>query len=144
MNQGSIWQIKFKGKLFLLVGDKNNGAICTIHQFENFLPSYAHLFLDGNILRFQKKIGEKKDIQFVKEIPEKLQTKMATKGLASFMGNPFFPIDSMNSVYKAGKLVYDGKPLFNPSSKGVRGNERQPILIKGRKGKVAEGSKKGT
>lgn len=125
MIQGSIWQIKFKGKLFLLVGDKNNGAICTIHQFENFLPSYAHLFLDGNILRFNEKIGETKDIQFIKEIPDKLQIKMAAKGVASFMGNPF---SFMDSAYK----------------EGVRANERQPTLIKGRKGSVAEGSKEGT
>lgn len=79
MRQGSIWQIKFKGKLFLLVDYKNDGAICTIHQFENFLPSYAHLFPDGNILRYQKKIGEKKDIQFIKEIPDKYRLKWLQK-----------------------------------------------------------------
>lgn len=65
----SVWEIKFKGKDFLLVGDKNDGAIATKKQYENFLPSHAHLYPNGEIRRWNEKIGDVSDIKF-KEVME--------------------------------------------------------------------------
>lgn len=60
-----IYKIKFKGKKFLLIGSKKKGAIATKVQFENFLPSTAHLFPDGKIRRYGVGIGTIKDIKFL-------------------------------------------------------------------------------
>ena len=54
-------RILFKGKEWLLV----DGAITTREAYEKFEMSYAHLFEDGNIIRFQNKIGEEKDIAYL-------------------------------------------------------------------------------
>ena len=59
-------KIKFQGKEYFLI----NGAIATKKQYENFLPSYAHLFENGEILRYGKQIGSKDDIEYLKEEKE--------------------------------------------------------------------------
>lgn len=57
----TIKRIKFKCNIYLLIVD----AITTRYAFENFLPSYAHLFPDGRILRHGKQIGTKEDIEII-------------------------------------------------------------------------------
>ena len=54
-------KIKFEGKEMLLIG----GAIATQEQFENFEPSYAHLFPDGVIRRYGEEIGLESDIEYL-------------------------------------------------------------------------------
>lgn len=54
-------EIKFKGKKFILVG----GAIATKHQYKHGLPSFAHLQDNGEIWRYHKLIGTKKDIKYL-------------------------------------------------------------------------------
>ena len=49
--------IKFKGNKYLLIGGPTGWAIATRKQYENFLPSYAHLYTNGDILMYGKKIG---------------------------------------------------------------------------------------
>lgn len=57
-------EIRFKGKKYLLISDnESEGAIATKQQFENGLPSYAHL-KQGNVHRFNEKIGTVSDITF--------------------------------------------------------------------------------
>lgn len=63
------WEIKFKDKDFLLVGD-TDGAIALREDYESFLPSYAHLFPNGKIMRYQHCIGTRDDIQFIKKIDD--------------------------------------------------------------------------
>lgn len=53
--------IRFQGQKFVLV----EGAIAYEEDYEEFRPSYAHLFEDGNIKRFGKIIGTKADIEFI-------------------------------------------------------------------------------
>lgn len=61
-------RIKFQGQEFLLIGDKETGgAIATQEAYENFDPSFAHLFPDGRILRHKSQIGTLKDIEFLSE-----------------------------------------------------------------------------
>ncbi len=63
-------KIRFKGQEYLLV----EGAIATPEQYENFLPSYAHLFENGEILRYGKLIGNKSDIEYLEEIEDPIPT----------------------------------------------------------------------
>lgn len=59
-------RIMFKGKEYLLIsGSLEHSAIATKEQYENFECSYAHLFPDGKIRRFNKVIGDVNDIEFV-------------------------------------------------------------------------------
>jgi len=58
-----VYNIKFKGKKFLLIGDLTDGAIATKEQYESFETSYAHLCADGKVKRFHKIIGTKDDIK---------------------------------------------------------------------------------
>lgn len=64
----SVWKIKFKGQDFLLIGDMSDGAIATPEQYENFLPSYAHLFPNDEVRMYNKIIGNRSDIQFLEEV----------------------------------------------------------------------------
>ena len=58
--------IKFKGKRYYLIGDlESGGAIATKDQYENGECSYAHLYENGDIMRFREKIGERKDIEVI-------------------------------------------------------------------------------
>jgi len=59
-------EVIFKGRECLLIGDRLLGwAIATKEEYENFLPSYAHLFPDGRILRHGVQIGTVKDLRLV-------------------------------------------------------------------------------
>lgn len=62
-------RIRFQGADYLLIGE-TVGAIATQHQYENGLCSYAHLFPDGLIRRFDEVIGTKADIEFLDGEPE--------------------------------------------------------------------------
>lgn len=64
-----MWEIKFKGQDYLLVGD-TDGAIASKEDYENFTPSFAHLFPDGTIKRYNSVIGKREDIQFLKRVEE--------------------------------------------------------------------------
>lgn len=60
-------RVKFRGKLYLLIGDmKKGGAIATDDQYENFDTSFAHLMENGEILRFGVVIGKRSDLKVVK------------------------------------------------------------------------------
>ncbi len=59
-------QVIFKGQQYCIVG----GAICTHAQFEAFEDSFAHLMLDGRIMRYGNQIGTAEDL-----------TYMATRGV---------------------------------------------------------------
>ncbi len=56
--------IRFHGTDYVLVGDslEEGGAIATVETYVHGHVSYAHLFPDGQILRFQQPIGTKADI----------------------------------------------------------------------------------
>jgi len=65
-------QIRFKGNEYLLIGDKNSGgAIATKEQYETFSMSYAHLMINGKIMKAGATIGTIEDIEFIsdKELP---------------------------------------------------------------------------
>lgn len=61
--------LKFKGRNFILVGDKTTGAIYDPEMFKNFGPSFMRLFSDGTIRRGAEIIGTKHDIEWINEIP---------------------------------------------------------------------------
>lgn len=64
-----MWRIKFKGDDYLFIGDTpRDGAITTKELYENFEESFAHLFSNGEIKRFNKIIGHRNDIQFLERV----------------------------------------------------------------------------
>ncbi len=75
-------QTEFKGKKYILIG----GSIATRKQYKNGLPSYAHLYKDGNIYRDGKIIGTKKDIKYLKKVPTKVPGKAFGNIIDAFMG----------------------------------------------------------
>ena len=62
-----VYEILFRGKGFLLVGTPESGAIATHEQYENFLPSTAHLYPNGDIIMWGAKIGDVNEITIVKK-----------------------------------------------------------------------------
>ena len=74
-------QIEFKGKKYLLI----NGAIATKKQYENGLPSYAHLYEDGNISQYGKIIGTEKDIKYLKKVATKVSGNAFANIISAFM-----------------------------------------------------------
>jgi hypothetical protein len=60
-------RVKFKGTEFVFVGedDRSDGAIATPEAYEAGDTSYAHLFEDGLIRRFQTVIGTKDDLEWL-------------------------------------------------------------------------------
>jgi len=61
-------RIRLFGNDYVLVGDlETGGAISTVEQLENFECSFAHLKSNGDIMRFQTKIGTRDDIELVGE-----------------------------------------------------------------------------
>ena len=62
-----VINIKFKGRKYLLIGNlKIGGAIATKKQFENFFPSFAHLYANGEIKRYGDVIGKIEDLEIIK------------------------------------------------------------------------------
>lgn len=61
----------FQGQEYILVnstGNDREGAITTAEWFENGEASYAHLFGDGTIMRFQEVIGTREDIEWLGQV----------------------------------------------------------------------------
>lgn len=59
-------KIKFKGMEFVFVGyDLTEGAIALREDYENFRPSFAHLFPNGEIRRHGSLIGSREDIEIL-------------------------------------------------------------------------------
>lgn len=84
-------KIKFKGKNYILVGDKTDGAIATKEQFINGKCSYAHLFEDGDVRRFGDIIGSIKDIKFGKIVTLKVTDEaIKTVSLGNFTDREVF------------------------------------------------------
>ena len=64
------YKIIFKGEPYLLIGDKNDGAIATQEQWDNFALNYAHLYDDGKVRRYSSVIGTKEDIVYLDQLGE--------------------------------------------------------------------------
>ena len=63
----TLQQVILKDKTLWLVADpgENEGALCSSPKdFKDGRQSYAHLFPDKSIMRFQTKIGEFDDLKF--------------------------------------------------------------------------------
>lgn len=60
-------EIRFRGKDYVFVGDElsDGGAIAVKDDYESGKCSYAHLFKNGDIVRFQQEIGTISDIEVV-------------------------------------------------------------------------------
>ncbi len=69
-------EIVFQGNDYIIVaGDlETGGPIATEEQYENFECSFAHLFPNGDVLRFQEKIGTRDDI-LLKEKEVKIEAE---------------------------------------------------------------------
>lgn len=62
-------RVRFKGQEYLLIGDPFGGfALATRDQFENFEPSFAHVFDDGKIRQFGVVIGDKSELEEVPNV----------------------------------------------------------------------------
>lgn len=65
--------ILFNEKVYLLIGPEDgsmHGAIATREQYEECLPSFAHLTPNGMIMRYGQQIGTLKDLTFNAIEPE--------------------------------------------------------------------------
>lgn len=60
-----VLKIRFQEIEYILVGDSlsDGGAIATQEQFENGKCSFAHLWADGNIVRYGQLIGNVGEIE---------------------------------------------------------------------------------
>ena len=59
-------QVRFRGEQYCLFGDlKSGGAIAKHEQFEAWTDSFAHLFPDGSIMRYQEQIGTREDLEIL-------------------------------------------------------------------------------
>lgn len=62
-------RIRFQGNEYLFIGDYDpeeglgDGAIATKEAYENGKASYAHLFINGEVKRFQQVIGHVEDVE---------------------------------------------------------------------------------
>jgi len=57
-------QIELFGQRYLLIGNlEEGGTIATREQYEEFECSFAYLQPNGDIMRFNEKIGTRKDIK---------------------------------------------------------------------------------
>ena len=69
----TLQEVILNDKTLWLVADpgENEGALCsTPEDFEHGQESYAHLFSDGRIMRFQTKIGCLDDLKFTGVLQE--------------------------------------------------------------------------
>lgn len=62
-----VYEILFREQEFLLIGTPEKGAIATQEQYENFLPSVAHLYSNGDIIMWGAKIGDVSEITIIKK-----------------------------------------------------------------------------
>ena len=63
----TLQEVTLNDKTLWLVADpgENEGALCnTPEDFEHGHQSYAHLFENGDVMRFFEKIGDFKDLKF--------------------------------------------------------------------------------
>ena len=62
-------KIKFKGEEYIFGGDDLDEGhfIATEDQYMSGKISFAHLCLDGRIIRFKKVIGDRSDIEVLEE-----------------------------------------------------------------------------
>ena len=62
-------KIRFQGNDYIFVGERGEtqGPIATPEAFARGECSYAHLFSDGRVLRFQEQIGTRADIEWLGE-----------------------------------------------------------------------------
>lgn len=61
-------RLKFQGQEYILVnrdGNRHEGAIATVEEYENFALNQFHLFEDGRILSFGEQVGTKEDIEWL-------------------------------------------------------------------------------
>ncbi len=60
-----LYKIKFGGEELLLLGSKKEGVITTQELYKND-RSFAYLYPDGIVKRFNKPIGTREQIEFEK------------------------------------------------------------------------------
>lgn len=75
-------EIKFKNRKYLLIGNlKKGGAIANEKAYKKGLVSYAHLFPNGKIYRFQKLLGTRDDIKILGEKKVKVKPSAFARAL---------------------------------------------------------------
>ena len=79
-----VFDIRFYGRDYILVGTLKDGSITTESDFVRGTISYAHLFADGSIHRLRRVIGRRDDIEVVGE-------REIEVGLAFVVGCPSDP-----------------------------------------------------
>lgn len=80
--------IKFQDKDYVFVdGPGVGGAIATLDDFENGRCSYAHLYPDGTIKRFNQVIGSVDDI----EITGSCEPTLSRDALRNLFTHPSWP-----------------------------------------------------
>ncbi len=76
-------RISFQGNEYLFVGDllEHGGAIATEGDYMNGRCSYAHLLVDGRVMRFNHQIGNREDIKVL----EHCETPMPSNVLRAIL-----------------------------------------------------------
>jgi len=75
---------------FLTDGSLKASAIATAEAYEHGLCSYAYLCADGRILRFNKEIGVREDLEVLEEVPD---LEPADDFLGNLFGDSSWEID---------------------------------------------------
>ena len=88
----AVLRIVFCGEEYVLVGNmESGGAIAKRDDYENFRPSYAHLYPDGTIWCRHETIGRREDIEVLGESDAKPTDEAVTEMLTAFLCGDWNP-----------------------------------------------------
>mgnify|MGYP001603256480 CR=1 FL=1 len=70
-----VWKVQLKGKtLYFMSSDKKASSVPLCERVSDrangIVRSYAHVFSNGKIVRFQKVLGDRAELKFVRLVPE--------------------------------------------------------------------------
>lgn len=68
----AMLRVRFDGAEYVLTGEslEDGGAIATAEEYVKGLPSFAHLFPDGLVMRYGVQIGTRADVEVLETIPD--------------------------------------------------------------------------
>ena len=89
MTREMVREITFMGKRYFLVGEEYGPIVEAITDFTQGRCSFAYLYEDGTVSRFNSQIGTIDDIEFGEEREVRFDEAVALSNMASDSSWPF-------------------------------------------------------